>query len=205
MTHQIYSQTTLTALTITQLKTIANQIGAIPDGDKRQKQVWVSAIIDHQVKFSPAKVEAMSAHIAEVMARMESVIPVTPDAPESPTVDTYIPTPPTHADDVAFASAMGLTYDDVFGEPLPPTEPQPNSLQPSTEPQQFTPNSYRGASIVVLIPLMLMSVAVMAIQLSLRLLIPLIASVVRFMAALRPVPLTARSTSPIDYFPPIPA
>ena len=73
MTHPIYSQTTLEALTITQLKTIASQIGAIPDGDKRVKQTWVSAIIDHQIKFSPAKVEAMQAHIAEVIDRAKEV------------------------------------------------------------------------------------------------------------------------------------
>ena len=69
MTHPIYSQTTLTALTITAIKVIARQLGAIPNGDKRQKQVWVSAVLDHQIKFSPVKVEAMSAHIAEVMNR----------------------------------------------------------------------------------------------------------------------------------------
>jgi hypothetical protein len=128
MTHPIYSQTTLEALTVKELKTIASQIGAIPDRDKRAKQTWVSAIIDHQIMFSPAKVEAMEAHIAEVMSRLESV---TPDAPELPTVDTYIPTPPTQADDVAFASAMGLTYDDVFGKDPEPTtqslEPTPKS------------------------------------------------------------------------------
>ena len=33
MTHPIYSQTTQEALTTAQLKTIANQLGAIPDGD----------------------------------------------------------------------------------------------------------------------------------------------------------------------------
>ncbi len=71
MTHPIYSQTTLKALTITELKTIASQIGAIPNGDKRVKQTWVSAVLDHQIKFSPAKVEAMEAHIAEVMERAQ--------------------------------------------------------------------------------------------------------------------------------------
>ena len=67
MTHPIYSQSNLTALTITSIKAIANQIGAIPDGDKRFKQTWVSAVLDHQIKFSPAKVEAMEVHLAEVM------------------------------------------------------------------------------------------------------------------------------------------
>lgn len=73
MTHPIYSQTTLEALTIKQLKTIASQTGAIPDGDKRFKQTWVSAVLDHQIKFSPAKVEAMERHIAEVMDRVTEV------------------------------------------------------------------------------------------------------------------------------------
>ena len=73
MTHPIYSQATLTTLTVAALKTIASQLGAIPDGDKRVKQTWVAAILDHQIKFSPAKVEAMEAHIAEVMDRQSEV------------------------------------------------------------------------------------------------------------------------------------
>jgi hypothetical protein len=73
MTHPIYSQTTLKALTITAIKTIANQLGVIPDGDRRRKEVWIAAVLDHQIKFSPAKVEAMSAHIAEVMDRAQEV------------------------------------------------------------------------------------------------------------------------------------
>lgn len=73
MTHPIYSQATLTAMTVAALKTIASQLGAIPNGDKRVKQTWVSAVLDHQTQFSPAKVEAMSAHIAEVMDRAQEV------------------------------------------------------------------------------------------------------------------------------------
>jgi hypothetical protein len=110
MTHPQYSQTTLEALSTKELKTIASQIGAIPDGDKRIKQTWVAAIIDHQKKFSPAKVAAMSAHIETVMNRLE---PVTT---EVKAIDSYVPTPRTRADDESFAAAMGLTYDDVFGE-----------------------------------------------------------------------------------------
>jgi hypothetical protein len=71
MTHPTYSQTTLEALPTAQLKTIASQIGAIPDGDKRVKQTWISAIIDHQTMFSPVKVAAMEAHIETVMNRLE--------------------------------------------------------------------------------------------------------------------------------------
>ena len=69
MTHPIYSQTTLTALTITAIKVIARQLGATTEGDKRVKQTWVSAVLDHQTQFSPARVEAMEVHIAEVMNR----------------------------------------------------------------------------------------------------------------------------------------
>jgi hypothetical protein len=56
MTRPAYSQSALEAMTVAQLKTIAGQLGAIPDGDKRVKQNWVSAILDRQVEFSPAKV-----------------------------------------------------------------------------------------------------------------------------------------------------
>ena len=59
MTHSIYSQTTLEALSTAQVKDIAKSIGAIPDGDKRIKQTWISAVIDHQTMFSPVKVKAM--------------------------------------------------------------------------------------------------------------------------------------------------
>jgi hypothetical protein len=117
MTHPVHSQTTLEALSTKELKTIASQIGAIPDGDKRVKQTWISAIIDHQTKFSPVKVAAMEAHIETVMSRLE------PRAAETEAIDTYVPTPRTHADDVAFAAAMGLTYDDVFGESIEPIQP----------------------------------------------------------------------------------
>jgi hypothetical protein len=117
MTRPIYSQTTLEALSTKELKTIASQIGAIPDGDKRVKQTWISAVIDHQAKFSPVKVAAMSAHIETVMNRLE------PIPAETEAIDTYVPTPPTRADDEAFAAAMGLTYDDVFGEPIEPIQP----------------------------------------------------------------------------------
>lgn len=51
MTYQIYSQSNLAALTIAAIKAIATQIGAIPDGDKRVKQSWVSAVLDHQIKL----------------------------------------------------------------------------------------------------------------------------------------------------------
>ncbi len=73
MTNPIYSQTTLEALSTKELKTIASQIGAIPDGDKRVKQTWISAVIDHQNKFSPARVAAMTAHIETVMNRLEPI------------------------------------------------------------------------------------------------------------------------------------
>jgi hypothetical protein len=107
MTYPIYSQTTLEAMTVAELKTIASQLGAIPDGDKRVKQTWVSAVLDHQIKFSPAKVAAMEAHIERAIARMESVTPATS---ELPTIDSYIPSPRTHI------SETTLDYVDHLGK-----------------------------------------------------------------------------------------
>jgi hypothetical protein len=86
MTHPVHSQTTLEALSTKELKTIASQIGAIPDGDKRVKQTWISAIIDHQTKFSPVKVAAMEAHIDTVLNRLE------PRAAETEPIDSIQPT-----------------------------------------------------------------------------------------------------------------
>ena len=87
MTHPIYSQTNLEALTTAQLKTIANQIGAIPDGDKRVKQVWVSAIINHQIVFSPTKVAAMKLHVEQTMERITTAAAVKVEAVEEVPTD----------------------------------------------------------------------------------------------------------------------
>ena len=71
-------------------------------------------------------------------------------------------------------------------------------------PQPPTPlaNSKRGASIVILMPLILLSVAIMAVQMSLRLVTPLIASVWRSTATWRSIPRSIYTSSlPLDYFP----
>jgi hypothetical protein len=194
--HPIYSQTNLEALSTAQVKGIAESIGAIPDGDKRIKQTWISAVIDHQTMFSPAKVKATEAHIETAMNRLESVTPAASELPsESPIIDTYVPTPRTHADDVAFASAMGLTYDDVFGEPL---EPSTHSLEPNTQ----SPTQQVGASIVVLVMVLAFSLGLLIIKTSL-------ASIAWVIAALTPLALglwrylhhDSKGEESIDYFP----
>ena len=72
MTHPIYTQTNLEALTTAEIKTIAHSIGAIPDGDRRKKQTWISAIIDHQIKFSPAKEASRAQWFITLKAQMEA-------------------------------------------------------------------------------------------------------------------------------------
>jgi hypothetical protein len=208
--HPQYSQPTLEALSTKELKTIASKIGAIPDGDKRVKQTWVKAIIDHQTKFSPAKVAAMSAHIETVMNRLESVTPAVNELPsesvsELPsdlaTVDNYVPTPRTHADDVAFATAMGLTYDDVFGEALeemtPDLEPNPQVLEPTHAPLHM-----REASIVALVAVLIFGVACLVIKMGFT-------SIAWVIAALSPIALglwryllpDSKKGETVDYFP----
>lgn len=194
MTHPTYSQTTLEALSTAQVKDIAKSIGAIPDGDKRVKQTWISAVIDHQKVFTPAKFKAMEAHIEMVESRWESVTPAVSELPsESPTIDTYIPSLPTHADDVAFASAMGLTYDDVFGEALeetPDLDPNPQS------PQRM------GASIVLLVMVLVFSVGLLVIKSGFT-------SIAWVIAALSPLAFglwryllpDSKSGERVDYFP----
>lgn len=205
MTHPTYSQTTLESLSTAQVKDIAKSIGAIPDGDKRIKQTWISAVIDHQTMFSPVKVKAMEAHIETVMNRMESVTPAASELPsESPIIDTYVPSPRTHADDVAFASAMGLTYDDVFGEPLGIScceEPAPEETTPDLEPTTV-PSQQRGASIVVLVAVLAFSVAFLIIKTGLT-------SIAWVIAALMPLALgmwryllpDSKGGERVDYFP----
>jgi hypothetical protein len=196
MTHPTYSQTTLEALPTAQVKAIAKSIGAIPDGDKRSKQVWISAVIDHQTMFSPIKVAAMEAHIETVLTRLESVTPDASDLPsESPTIDNYVPTPRTHADDEAFAAAMGLTYDDVFGESL---EPNTQSLEPTPQPL----SKQRGASTVALIVVLAFGVAFLVIKMGLT-------SIAWVLTALMPIALglwrylfpDPKQQESIDYFP----
>jgi hypothetical protein len=205
MSHPIYSQTTLEALSTAQVKDIAKSIGAIPDGDKRIKQTWISAVIDHQKVFTPAKFKAMEAHIEMVESRWESVTPAASELPsESPTIDIYVPTPRTHADDVALASAMGLTYDDVFGEPLGIScceEPAPEETKPDLEPTTV-PSQQRGASIVVLVAVLAFSVGFLVIKTGL-------VSAAWVIAALSPLALglwryllpDSKSGERVDYFP----
>jgi hypothetical protein len=198
MSHPIYSQTTLEALSTAQVKDIAKSIGAIPDGDKRIKQTWISAVIDHQKVFTPAKFKAMEAHIEMVESRWESVTPAASELPsESPTIDTYVPTPRTHADDVAFASAMGLTYDDVFGEPVGSIEAEEQTAT------VLNPNStQRGASIVVLVAVLAFSMGFLVIKTGL-------VSIAWVIAALSPLALglwryllpDSKSGERVDYFP----
>jgi hypothetical protein len=198
MTHPIYTAATLEALTVAELKTIASQLGAIPDGDKRVKQTWVSAVLDHQTKFSPAKVEAMAAHIETVMTRSESITPAVSELPsELPAIDSYVPTPRTHADDEAFAAAMGLTYDDVFGEPVGSIEAEEQTAT------VLNPNStQRGASIVVLVAVLAFAVAFLVIKTGFT-------SIAWVIAALSPLVWglwryllpDSKSGESIDYFP----
>ena len=211
MTHPTYSQTTLSSLPTAQLKAIAKSIGAIPDGDKRSKQVWISAVIDHQTAFSPVKVAAMEQHIETVLTRLESVTPDTSDLPsESPTIDNYVPTPRTHADDEAFAAAMGLTYDDVFGNPLGDSEWEETELKPNTQtlkpnPQvseQTAPSQQRGASIVALVVVLAFGMAFLVIKMGLT-------SIAWVVAALSPLALgmwryllpDSKGGETVDYFP----
>ena len=211
MTHPIYTQTTLKALPTAQVKAIAKSIGAIPDGDKRSKQVWISAVIQHQTAFSPVKVAAMEQHIELVMNRLESVTPDASDLPsESPTIDNYVLTPRTHADDEVFAAAMGLTYDDVFGNPLGDSEWEETELNPNTQtlkpnPQvseQTAPSQQRGASIVALVVVLAFGMAFLVIKMGLT-------SIAWVVAALSPLALgmwryllpDSKGGETIDYFP----
>ena len=210
MTHSTYSQHALEALPTAQLKAIAKSIGAIPDGDKRSKQVWIDAIIDHQTAFSPVKCAAMQAHIELVASRMESVAP---DADETPATDNYVPSARTHADDEAFCQAMGLSYDDVFGNPLgdyeweetaPSLETNTQSLKPTPQvSEQKTPApTRREASTVALILVVIFGLAFLTIKIGLT-------SIAWIIAALAPLALglwgylfpATKQQESIDYFP----
>jgi hypothetical protein len=157
MTRLTYSQTTLEALSTKELKIIAKSIGAIPEGDKQVKQTWVNAIIDHQTKFSPVKVAAMEAHIETVMSRLE---PITADETDNQAIDTYVPTPPTRADDEAFAAAMGLTYDDVFGKSIEPIQPVESPIDKPVEEFQLVAHTPILTPLLAIAIVLLCSIAI---------------------------------------------
>jgi hypothetical protein len=48
MTHPIYTESALAKLSVSQLAEIANELGAIPTGDRQQRDSWVQAILVHQ-------------------------------------------------------------------------------------------------------------------------------------------------------------
>ena len=195
MTHPIYSQATLTALTVADLKTIAHQLGAIPDGDCRKKATWVAAILDHQIKFSPARVEAMEAHIAEVMDRATSLADrpeirqesichqIEPELPQ-PAPQPILPQPQSHLSSHQASLQPSLPSQNHLPQPSPQPplkslKPQPPTLtQPTLKPQQqHTAQYYRGASIVLIAPIMLLIVAIGA-------LVSIIGSLIRFTGSL---------------------
>jgi hypothetical protein len=194
MTHPIYSQTTLTALTITAIKTIASQIGAIPDGDKRVKQTWVSAVLDHQTKFSPAKVEAMSAHIAEVMNRAQVPLNQTLTDMNATELDTPDPFDDSYefvmSSETAFRSEVPDVLSVIDKGDDTATLPQPTP-QPPTHQR--------------LIPLIFLFLGVMAIKIGISTLLLLIGSLMRFTGSIwQSITHTDRGTESIDYFPTVP-
>ncbi|MCC5644737.1 hypothetical protein LC607_17690 [Nostoc sp. CHAB 5824] len=65
MTHSIYTQQTLQELKLGEIKAIANQLGVNPEGDKRNKDIWVNAIIEHQLSQA-VKVEKLSGGIRQI-------------------------------------------------------------------------------------------------------------------------------------------
>lgn len=179
MTHPAYSQHALEALPTVQLKAIAKQIGAIPDGDKRSKQVWVNAIIQHQTAFSPVKVAAMQAHIETVMNRMESVVP---DADESALMQTSKPTAETI--EPSTSPEKVLNSKSTIDSPSPTPEPNTQSLKQTAplpnrvkadlvdvlEPapqvsEQATHSQQKGASTVGLILVLAFGLAILIIKL----------------------------------------
>ncbi len=48
MTHPIYTLQQLQELKLGEIKAIASQMGVTPKGDRRNKDIWVNAIIEHQ-------------------------------------------------------------------------------------------------------------------------------------------------------------
>ena len=195
MTHPIYSQTTLEALTTSEVKAISKSIGAIPDGDKRVKQVWVSAIINHQIVFSPTKLAAMKLHVEQTIERLTA----SAAASELLTIDTYIPTPPTPADDVAFAAAMGLTYDDVFGEALSAVDGDMGDI-PAPEPLIELTKKVGASHVFIALAAILSAVCIVPIGMGIVIYRSIRWGSSRFGNLTRPSG-NSQQTGSIDYFP----
>ena len=65
MTHPIYTESALAKLSVSQLAEIANELGAIPTGDRQQRDSWVQAILVHQSTITKVSIEVPTDLIEE--------------------------------------------------------------------------------------------------------------------------------------------
>ena len=197
--------TELATLSISELKSIAIAKGIdVVVGDKRVKATWVDAIVNFQSE--------------------QPVIEIaTPDPFELPLVEDV--TACSHSP-MADSIVKGSGYANEIPVPQPtaPTPqpmPQPQQPAPQPTPQQpptLTPlaipptTQYRGALIVILIPLILLTVAVILIKVGISTLIPLIGSLIRFTGSIwqsiprtnaqaHPLMVVDPNSIPTNYFP----
>jgi hypothetical protein len=176
------NSTDLSQLTIKELKSIASENDIKVTDDRRFKASWISAI----EMWNQRSVAAFE----------------TPDPFE---VDQSIGLPQPLME-AAVMAERSTTVLDLYMESDGSSSTSPTHHPPTLHPTpQPTTSQYREASIVVLIPLILLTVAVILIKIGITILIPLISSLIRFMGTLMKFTNTDRGNEPIDYFPPVAA
>jgi hypothetical protein len=166
--------TDLSQLTIKELRSIALENDIEIIGDKRSKSSYISALESFQSEQTVIEIETL---------------PTIPDSFES--IDLPLTEAAVMADRSTNPLDLYLESDGSSSTPLP------------TDLSPVPTNQHRGAAVVVLIPLILLSVAVIAIRIGISALIPTIAAVGRLSVAVwRSIPRTIDTNSiPIDYFP----
>jgi hypothetical protein len=168
--------TELATLTIKELKSIAQDKGIEVTGDKRLKATYINAI--SQGLGSANETFQSEPAVIEII----ETLPAIPDPFEDAT-EVY------QQIDLMEAAKMAVSA------PIAESIVQPTPLAIPPTPQ------YRGASIVMLAPLILLTVAVILIKIGIGVLIPLIGSLMRFMGSIwQSFTHTDRSTEsiPID-------
>lgn len=178
MTHPTYSQSNLSSMSVAQLKTIAAQIGALPEGDKRSKQTWVNAIVSHQTQFSPVTIAKMEAHTAAIHDRLNEI---------------------ASSDETKTQSEAEFKADlTEWQELVADSSSQEEPIVSPWEEESETPIAQRKPSIVALVGVLLFGLVVLIASVGVKAICWTFAAVAKSASNLR---IPSKDAVSIDYFP----
>ena len=181
--------TELATLSMTQLKALCVSHAIEVTGDKRLKATYINAIESFQSKQTVIEIETLPAIPDPFDDSYEFVISSeTVSQSKVPDVSSII----DKSDNTATLQQL------TDGIPIPQATPQ----QPTLTPQQRRITQKHSASIVMIIPLVLLSLAIISIRIGISIIIPLIGSLINLMGLIwKSVPDSIATNSiPVDYF-----